>query len=73
MHCHIAFHASLGLAAQIIENKAKIPDFLGLGWDDVLVPMCLAWDEWTPTNSSDPCMTIAPDLGKEPLQEDSGI
>lgn len=73
MHCHIAFHASLGLAAQIIENKAKIPKFLGFGWDQFLVPMCHAWDKWTSTNPSDPCMTIAPDLGKEPLQEDSGI
>ena len=73
MHCHIAFHASMGLATQIIENKAQIPDALGLGWDEELIPMCKAWDKWTPTNPSDPCMTMPPDLGKDPLQEDSGI
>ena len=73
MHCHIAFHASLGLATQIIENKAQIPKFLGLGWDDELIPMCEAWNKWTKTNPSDPCMTLTPDLGMEPIQEDSGI
>jgi hypothetical protein len=28
IHCHIAFHASSGLAMQIIENKHRIPDVM---------------------------------------------
>ena len=73
MHCHIAFHASMGLATQIIENKAKIPGTFGLGWDEPLFDMCRQWDTWLPAefNPSDPCMFNHPD--EEALQEDSGI
>ena len=69
MHCHIAFHASSGLAAQILENvdKMKLP----LGWDEPFEAMCKNWDDWSPDNSSDPCMFLKP--WEEPLQTDSGI
>ena len=74
MHCHIAFHASMGLATQIIEDKAKISKVLPFGWDEPLIAMCEAWNKWTPTNPTDPCMTMGSDPGTtEPLQDDSGI
>jgi len=69
MHCHIALHASSGLAAQIVENKSKMK--LPLGWDEPFEAMCKQWDNWTPDNSSDPCMLQKPN--EEPLQTDSGI
>ncbi|KAJ9638488.1 hypothetical protein H2204_004258 [Knufia peltigerae] len=71
MHCHIAFHASSGLAAQIVENPDKIN--FPLGWDEPFFDMCRRWDDWRPKihDPSDPCMKNHPDLA--PLQVDSGI
>jgi len=69
MHCHIAFHASSGLAAQIVENKDKMR--LPFGWDEPFEAMCKNWDAWSLDNSSDPCMFNKP--WEEPLQKDSGI
>jgi hypothetical protein len=69
MHCHIAFHASSGLAAQIVENRKRIN--FPIGWDEPFFHMCNQWDDWSPDNSSDPCMYNDPD--EEPLQTDSGI
>jgi hypothetical protein len=42
MHCHIAWHASSGLAMQIMENvdRMKIQD------EKTMFDMCLAWDDW---------------------------
>ncbi|OCL10471.1 laccase-like multicopper oxidase [Glonium stellatum] len=69
LHCHIAFHASSGLALQIIENKEniKMPDSVTTS----LYQMCQNWNSWKPDNASDPCMCAHP--GVEPLQQDSGI
>lgn len=71
MHCHIAFHASMGLAAQIVENKSKWGSTFPFGWDEDFFDMCKAWDKWNPDDPSDPCMHHHPD--EEPLQTDSGI
>ncbi|OAL29975.1 hypothetical protein AYO22_01881 [Fonsecaea multimorphosa] len=71
MHCHIAFHASSGLAVQIVENGHKIdfPPFV----EEEFADMCRRWDDWNPRihDSSDPCGYLDPD--EEPLQTDSGI
>jgi hypothetical protein len=71
MHCHIAFHASSGLAAQIIENTHRLD--LPTGWERPMERMCQKWDEWGPSDDGvgDPCMFADP--GEEPLQMDSGI
>lgn len=69
MHCHIAFHASSGLAAQIIENKDKTR--FPIGWDEPFFDMCKAWNGWSLDNPSDPCMLKKPHV--LPLQMDSGI
>lgn len=74
MHCHIAFHASMGLATQIVENKALFGKTFPFGWDEPFEAMCKKWDQWVIKNGwdpSDPCMKDRPAL--EALQEDSGI
>lgn len=71
MHCHIAFHASMGLAAQILENVDIWDKTFGFGWDEPFFDMCKSWNAWTPQNPSDPCMKQPP--GGWPLQSDSGI
>ncbi|KAK4041644.1 putative laccase precursor [Parachaetomium inaequale] len=44
-HCHIAFHASSGLAMQIIENKDKIPAIMEKD-RGVINQACDRWREW---------------------------
>jgi hypothetical protein len=44
-HCHIAFHASSGLAMQIVENKHKIPAIMEKD-RDVIEGACRKWREW---------------------------
>lgn len=44
-HCHIAFHASSGLAMQIIENKDKIPGIIGND-AGIIQDACKNWREW---------------------------
>lgn len=45
MHCHIAFHASSGLAMQIIENKDLIPDIIDEDRDQI-EESCRKWRTW---------------------------
>ena len=71
MHCHIAFHASSGLALQIVENWQQTKFNKRLGWLEEWQGMCDTWTAWSPDNSSDPCMDDKKD--EDPLQEDSGI
>jgi len=61
MHCHIAFHASSGLALQIIENNSsiRIPPQNKKVLDDT----CTIWKEWFAKHDSP----------AHPLQDDSGI
>ncbi|KAK3900945.1 putative laccase precursor [Staphylotrichum tortipilum] len=44
-HCHIAFHASSGLAMQIVENKHLIPGIMGNETQEV-VDSCRRWTDW---------------------------
>lgn len=57
LHCHIAWHASQGLAMQFVEREADIAVSLTdtAAFEDV----CAAWDAYTPTEVY--------------LQDDSGI
>lgn len=43
MHCHIALHASSGLAMQIIENKDLIEGFANTTQNQ---ETCKKWNEW---------------------------
>jgi FtsP/CotA-like multicopper oxidase with cupredoxin domain len=60
MHCHIAWHASSGLALQILENKDKIK--LSGKTRKALQKTCRMWDEW-----------VKDRVDEGPLQDDSGI
>ena len=59
MHCHIAFHASAGLALQFVERKAEINEFFPGGVVREYEERCERWGEY---------------YAKSPAkQEDSGI
>ncbi|TGO33572.1 hypothetical protein BHYA_0239g00120 [Botrytis hyacinthi] len=59
MHCHIAWHASEGLALQFVESESKILPTIGTADVSTFQDTCAAWNAWTPT---------------EPFpQDDSGI
>jgi hypothetical protein len=47
MHCHIAWHASEGLAMQFVERVSEIPGDVGLttAWTD----LCDAWNTYEAT------------------------
>ena len=60
LHCHIAWHASSGLALQILENKEKIK--FNNGTMDVMEGTCKNWREW-----------LDHGIHEVPLQDDSGI
>ncbi|MCJ1404106.1 hypothetical protein MMC11_007331 [Xylographa trunciseda] len=60
MHCHIAWHASSGLALQIIENKANIT--IEAETRDEMSRTCREWDRWVYKGNH-----------YKPLQDDSGI
>ena len=57
MHCHIAWHASEGLAMQFVESESEIAALITdtANFEDI----CTAWDAYTPTEIF--------------LQDDSGI
>jgi hypothetical protein len=64
MHCHIAFHASDGLALQFIEQPGKIkPLAEGAGVLGGVEEQCAQWKEWYDTVS----------IPKNATQADSGI
>ncbi|KAF2233008.1 multicopper oxidase [Viridothelium virens] len=46
VHCHIAWHASSGLALQIFERTEAIPSALGKGALNVTEKVCANWDKW---------------------------
>lgn len=59
-HCHIAWHASQGLAMQLIENQSQIPSVVG---DDTeMNARCAAWDSF-----------YSSPAGEDYQQDDSGI
>jgi FtsP/CotA-like multicopper oxidase with cupredoxin domain len=45
MHCHIAWHVSMGLSVQFLERKDEIRDVIKL---DELKPTCDAWRKYQP-------------------------
>ncbi|WEW59691.1 hypothetical protein PRK78_005171 [Emydomyces testavorans] len=68
MHCHIAWHASLGLALQILERQSDFKTALQNDPRDIreMERVCRNWNAWykNPANHWDPNMFF---------QEDSGI
>ncbi|KAJ0158781.1 Laccase [Colletotrichum tanaceti] len=46
MHCHIAWHVSMGLSVQFLERGAEIADAMDLS---SIAPTCDAWREYYPT------------------------
>jgi hypothetical protein len=67
MHCHIAWHASSGLAMQILENTDRIV----LQDKPELERICKNWDEWYAQDrlKNPTCQAWDQDF----FQEDSGI
>lgn len=67
MHCHIAFHASSGMAMQILENKHRI-DYDSSGDRKEMEKNCEEWRNWRKVDMNlwDP---ERPDL----FQDDSGV
>jgi hypothetical protein len=63
MHCHIAWHASSGLAVQIRENT----DHIKLHNPAVLEETCQKWDQWFQGRNKTQCAAYVP------FQDDSGI
>jgi len=56
LHCHVAWHASQGLGASVVESPALIPGNVKGDWTSQLDPICEAWNAWAPTapyNQSD--------------------
>ena len=70
MHCHIAFHASGGLAMQILERQKDIVGSHQLGWKDQVDRGCAEWDKFydNPENLWD-----KEDFQHKFFQDDSGI
>lgn len=65
LHCHIADHASMGLVAQIAEQKSKIIGLPPLGWPEEWQYNCDKWIDYC--NSPGTCDKNCP------LQTDSGV
>ncbi|KAF2201219.1 hypothetical protein GQ43DRAFT_471972 [Delitschia confertaspora ATCC 74209] len=68
MHCHIAWHASSGLAMQILENvdRMKIHNRTGLE------TTCKNWNQWFNIGRLQHCLPTDPN-DTYPFQDDSGI
>ncbi|KAI4110559.1 MAG: hypothetical protein LQ345_006970 [Seirophora villosa] len=67
LHCHIAWHASSGLAMQILERQEAAAQILTPQRLEVVKDGCRKWNEWfsNPDNLWDKNVTI--------FQDDSGI
>ena len=63
MHCHIAWHASSGLAMQILENTKRIV----LHNEAALQETCKNWDNWMANGRAKYCSA------SDQFQDDSGI
>lgn len=46
LHCHIAWHASSGLALQLLERQDEILDVLGRQRVGAVEQTCIGWDQW---------------------------
>ena len=69
LHCHIAFHASSGLALQMLENREVINKQMTPQRLSETLRVCKNWDKWF----SDPNHFYNPAGGAEEFQDDSGI
>lgn len=69
LHCHIAWHASSGLALQILENQAKLKKSMTPGRLKEVERGCRNWDLWFSDHSN----FWHPDGGALGFQDDSGI
>lgn len=49
MHCHIAWHASEGLALQFVESETSIMSKIGTADVSTFRDTCAAWDAFVPT------------------------
>lgn len=64
MHCHIAVHASMGLALQILERQADAAEM----WPKAspaaqeAATLCSSWNDWVAASNT-----------ATPLPDDSGI
>ncbi|KAL8929073.1 MAG: hypothetical protein Q9172_000616 [Xanthocarpia lactea] len=67
IHCHIAWHASSGLAMQILESQEALQKQMTRARLEPVEKGCATWDKWfsDPKNLWDPNVTF--------FQEDSGI
>jgi len=70
MHCHIAWHASSGLALQVMERQKDLEKLSHTdGWLEEPIRVCQNWETWfNKTGNTTAC--IEPGV---PFQEDSGI
>lgn len=67
MHCHIAWHASSGLAMQILENT----DSIKFHDKPALLNTCKNWDQWyAKKRLENPTCNV---YNQEHFQDDSGI
>ncbi|KAA8576748.1 hypothetical protein EYC84_006813 [Monilinia fructicola] len=48
LHCHIAWHASEGLALQFVESESSIASQIGTVDVAAFQDTCAAWNAWTP-------------------------
>lgn len=69
IHCHIAWHASSGLALQIMERERDIESTLTPERKQETNRVCKNWQEWF----SNPNNYYDPEAGEEGFQDDSGI
>lgn len=51
LHCHVAWHVSLGLAVQFVEQKDKLRDMLNkkeniYGIEEMAERSCSGWSKW---------------------------
>ena len=66
LHCHIAWHASSGLAFQILENKDRM--VIPPESRDAMNKTCTEWNEWVGNGKNHWNET-----DKDEFQDDSGI
>ena len=68
IHCHIVWHASSGLAMEILERAPAInPPLFSDGFDEPIKAGCRDWEKWF----SDPTNLWSSDVSN--FQDDSGI
>lgn len=49
LHCHFAWHSSMGLVVNIVEHQEKLVKTLA-GARSTVAGLCKSWDDWTKMN-----------------------